>query len=274
YALNYKMPHVLTLHGIPELDAKFTPGKANRLRSFILSKIEGFCRHRVKNLIIISKYLNDYLAAQITGHQWIIENPVSNTFFDATHSPQQNIFYAGMISKRKNILGLLQVFKLVHDRCPMARLLIAGPASDPNYVAQCEAYISENKLTDAVSFLGSLSPSEIKNILEISACLVLLSFQETAPLIIGEAMAVGVPVVASNIGGIPYMIENSITGYVVPPNDIVQTADRLLDIYENKELARSMGEKAQQSAQARYHIDTITDKTLAVYEEIKSNWIP
>ncbi|MDH5601569.1 MAG: glycosyltransferase, partial [Gammaproteobacteria bacterium] len=86
---------------------------------------------------------------------------------------------------------------------------------------------------------------------------------------IEEAMAAGVPVVTSNMCGMPYMVSYDESGYLVNPSEITDISDkikRLLDIDRNKDFS----EKSKEIARERFHPDVVTRKTLNLYRELLS----
>ena len=101
-----------------------------------------------------------------------------------------------------------------------------------------------------------------------AACLALVSHQETAPMIIAEAMAASVPVIASRITGIPYMIEEGQTGFGVNQNDAGDIASKLIALLSDKNRNQAMGRRCQEVALRRFHADVVAAQTLKVYEQI------
>jgi glycosyltransferase involved in cell wall biosynthesis len=99
---------------------------------------------------------------------------------------------------------------------------------------------------------------------------VLISRQETAPIIIEEAMAAGVPVIASNLCGMPYMIEDGQSGFLVDSDDLGQVAEKIQLVLSNSMLATAMGERARQIALSRFHAHVVARRTFSLYEEILS----
>ncbi|MBC8184621.1 glycosyltransferase [candidate division KSB1 bacterium] len=89
---------------------------------------------------------------------------------------------------------------------------------------------------------------------------------------IAEAMACGVPVIATNIGGIPEQIEDGINGFLVPPKDSGSITDRISQLLSNRELGRRMGIKASKNAHQYYGLDRQVDDFLEWYEEIIADW--
>lgn len=267
YSLNCPFPCILTLHGVPEKDVVFSPGYFSRLKSYLQGRIERFCRKRAENIIVISKYISDQLGHDIKGDTWLIENPVATLFFNEGRNESVNLFYAGMLNKRKNILGLLKAFEHALKKRPDLILNIAGPDKDSKYVNECCDFIQNNNLGYKVNFLGSLDTKEIGEQLAQSACLVLLSFQETAPLIISESLAAGVPVVASDVGGAKYMINGKV-GHVVSPRDPVEAGNAIVDMLSRNQL--ELAELAKDEATKRFHIDSVISKTLEAYSSVIS----
>jgi glycosyltransferase involved in cell wall biosynthesis len=98
--------------------------------------------------------------------------------------------------------------------------------------------------------------------------LVLCSETESAPLTLLEAMSSGLPVVATNVGGIPEIVEHGRNGYLVPLKHPEDIAERLLEFNADKEKMRSMGQKARESILERFSTDKIVDRYLEVYERV------
>ena len=90
---------------------------------------------------------------------------------------------------------------------------------------------------------------------------------------IAEAMAAGIPVIASNRCGMPYMIEDGRTGFLVDPESTEQIADRLVRLLASHELCCEMGEAGRRMALKRFHPLAVAEKTVAVYRQICGlNW--
>ena len=84
---------------------------------------------------------------------------------------------------------------------------------------------------------------------------------------IAEAMAVGLPVIASNRCGMPYMVSEGQSGFLIEPDDHAQIADRLMQVLGNPGLRRQMGEEGRRIAMARFYPDAVARQTQAVYEK-------
>lgn len=87
-------------------------------------------------------------------------------------------------------------------------------------------------------------------------------------MIVMEAMAAGVPVIASNICGLPYMVDDEKTGYLVDPADEEMIVHRLSLLLSNSNLAMEFGRRAREVALCRFHVNVIASKTMEVYLEV------
>ena len=268
WTLFYNRPYVFTIHGIPENDALFSKRWFSRSRSFLIGLIERLGRQQSPDTIIINPYVMTELKSQLRGRTWHIENPISREFFEIERkSFIPLILYVGRISHRKNILGLLRAFHTVHEHIPSSRLHLAG-SGDKQTLHACSSYVKKSGLSAAVKFLGNVDRDTLTKELAQAACLALVSHQETAPMIIGEAMAAGVPIVASDMNGIPYMVEEGLTGFRVNQNDPHQIATQLIELLRNVPSNQVMGKRCREVAFKRFHPDEVVMQTLNVYRHI------
>ncbi len=101
--------------------------------------------------------------------------------------------------------------------------------------------------------------------------MVLLSHQELAPIVIEEAMAVGVPVVVSNKCGMPYMVEHGITGFLVEREDHKKTAEHMVALLNDHKLNDRMSKASKKVARERFHVSQVAKLTAEYYKEIIRN---
>ena len=280
-AANCEQPHVLTIHGIIERDELWGRrwGYFRWLQRLVLKLAEDYGRRRVPNIIIISRYIEHFLRKcteklvsekNSSRKTWFIENPIAESYFKVKWNFEPcRIFCCARVVELKNILGMIRAFALIAKQFPNAQLRIAGhTTSQHSYFSECQRAVQETKLEDKVHFLGNISINDVQTEISKSNCLVVPSFQETAPLVISEAMAVGVPVVASRIGGIPDMVEEGVTGYLISPYDIKGIAEAVSMILSDKTLAVSMSQRAKEIAANRFRAAYIAELTMKVYADI------
>lgn len=269
WTLGYNAPYVFTIHGIAERDILFQSGAMLGVRRNTIALIERQGRKRSPHTILISPYVANEIGDQISGKKWNIENPVTDEFFRIQRACKESrILYVGRLSQRKNIIGLLKVFSLLLRRHSSACLILAGDADDHAYRVKCEDFVRDNNMEESVRFVGNVDRPTLLGELSRAFCLVLISKQETAPMIVMEAMAAGVPVIASNICGLPYMIDDEKTGYLVDPTDEEKIANRLSTLLSSPQMAIDFGRRAREVAFNRFHVNVIAQKTMEVYLEV------
>lgn len=270
-ATNCEQPSILTIHGIAERDAMWDSrwGILRRPRRLLLRLTEAYARCRISHVVLISEYTRRFLPEKNRIQKtWLIENPVAESYFDVEWAFEPGrIFCCARIRPLKNTLGMIKAFALIAQCFPHAHLRIAG-TPETAYLEACKEHAKANDIQDKVHFLGNISINEVQLELAKANCLVVPSFQENAPLTIAEAMAVGVPVVAANIGGIPEMVQDGKTGMLVDPYDTKSISDAVSKILSDERLARSMGQSAKETARKRFTASLACKKTLRAYREL------
>ena len=143
-----------------------------------------------------------------------------------------------------------------------ARFVVAGAGSQ----AQALAEQIPVGLRDRVVLLGDVRP--VEPITAKLVVLVLPSIAEGLPGALFEAGALGVPVVATAVGGIPEVVVDGVTGILVPPQDPAALADAIASLLDDPERARAMGEAGRQRVEQHFTVERMVAETLALYEEL------
>jgi len=118
------------------------------------------------------------------------------------------------------------------------------------------------------SFEGMKGREELREAFRTASLLVLPSLEDNCPMSVLEAMASGVPVVASNVGGVPDLIRHEENGLLVNPNDLNSMRDAVNRMLTNPELANRLAAQAHLDARAIYHPTVIARRHLEVYREV------
>jgi glycosyltransferase involved in cell wall biosynthesis len=152
----------------------------------------------------------------------------------------------------KNHALLLQAAQIVQTRVPEAAFLIIGDGPERSGL---ETLARQLGIEQSVRFLGTRS--DIPELLTALDAFVLTSRMEANPVSILEAMAVGLPVVAPDVGSISESVIHGVTGYLTQPNLVEPVAERLIELLENPVLARTMGTAGQQLVQQCGSLDSM-----------------
>lgn len=270
-AANCEQPNILTIHGIAEKDALWDRrrGILRRPKWLLLKLTEGYGRRRVPHVVLISDYARRFLPVRNRIRRiWRIENPVPDSYFDVERQTEPGrIFCCCRVRPLKNVHGMIKAFAPVAEEFPDAHLRIAG-AAETAYLQECKQQAEADGIQDKVTFLGNISIEDVQIELARANCLVVPSFQENAPLSIAEAMAAGVPVVAANVGGVPGMVRDGVTGLLVDPHDINSISRAVIKLLSDQALAQFMGQRARESAEDRFRASAVCEKTLYAYRDV------
>jgi glycosyltransferase involved in cell wall biosynthesis len=161
----------------------------------------------------------------------------------------QNILYTGVLIPRKGVHHLIDAFAETAKDFPQANLVIIGHDEHRTYTAELKNRVVRLGLEDRVRFLPPMPQEELATWMHGAVAFVLPSISEGLGRVIFEAMASGTPVIGSSVGGIPDMIEDGITGFLVPPGDALSLANKIHWLLENRAEAEAMGKRARVAAE-------------------------
>jgi glycosyltransferase involved in cell wall biosynthesis len=159
------------------------------------------------------------------------------------------LLFVGRLRIRKGVEVLLEALRELRGGAPGAVLKIAG---DGEHRGALERKAAELELGSAVAFLGSCDGARVRTLLAGAAALVVPSIYEGMPLVVLEAMERGVPVVASAVSGIPEVVVDGETGWLVPPEDPEALAGALSEVLAGPLEARRRGEMGRRRVEERY----------------------
>jgi glycosyltransferase involved in cell wall biosynthesis len=177
-------------------------------------------------------------------------------------SPQPTVVFVGRLVAEKDPMNLLEAFRLAAARLPQARFEIVGGGS---FQVEMEARIRECSLESNIKLLPATA--DIRPALRKAWVFTIASVSEASPNVILEAMAAGLPVVATRVGGIPELVEDGTSGLLVEPRNSASLAEALVALLADEDRRRSMGEKGRERVLARHSIQTMVRQTEQVLLE-------
>ena len=157
----------------------------------------------------------------------------------------------------KRLTDVIEIFALVREKMP-AKLVLIGDGPDRG---AAEYIVRKKKLVRDVHFLGK--QDRVYRLLSQADLFLLPSDMESFGLAALEAMACEVPVVASNVGGVPEVIEHGVDGYLHEPRDVKAAARHALEILSRQDRGRAMGQTARINARKKYCANDV----IPLYEE-------
>jgi glycosyltransferase involved in cell wall biosynthesis len=169
---------------------------------------------------------------------------------------------------QKNHRLLLQAFAQASPQLPDALLLLVGPPDrlDPAYAESLKALAQELGLGQHVRFLGSRA--DVPDILRASDVFVLSSDYEGNPLSVLEAMAAGLPVISTAVGGVPELVQHGATGLLVPAGDACSLAEAIAQLGCDPARRAAMGNAARQTARERFDVRVMSLAYATLYQQL------
>lgn len=164
------------------------------------------------------------------------------------------------ITERKGIDLLIQAFDLLIQKKLPAQLLVIGEGPLKRQLQKRYRHLEESH---DIHFLGY--QKDVRPYLSISDLFVLPSLGEELPLSILEAMASGVPVIATDVGGIPEIIEHGESGWLVKPGEVRKLTSALSYLMDDKRMAQRLADNALHLVKARFSLSAMVNQTEEIY---------
>jgi len=254
-----RYPLVFTVHD-------FQPHPGDRLSQKTPLWVEMFARRRADELIVHSQFLRDLVVRNLRGtaekisvipHIQIGEDLPPSTSKEEEHL----ILFFGRIWEYKGLEFLIRAEPLITARVPDARILIAGQGEDfsryTRMMVHPDRFIVRNEF---------ISEDLAADYFQRASVVVLPYIEASQSGVIPLAYSAAKPVVATTVGGLPEIVEDGRTGYLVAPRDAAQLADAVTRLLLDPSLRRQMGKNGKSKLQAECSSEVIARKTMEVYQ--------
>ncbi len=185
--------------------------------------------------------------------------------------PDGRLFaFSGKLNQGKGLEFIVRVWKDWAGKHPDCKLVLIG--SGANQFLSCEddlrVFVRAHGLESSVLFVGSVT--NVNEYLQASDFFVFPSESEAMPLALLEALATGLPTLASRIGGVTDVVEDGSNGRLLPVNDAAAWAQALTDMVERPDAAREMGRRGRDTVLARFSIPHVADEHLKLFQSLGS----
>ena len=187
----------------------------------------------------------------------------------------KEILFVGRLVERKGVIYLIRAFRNVLEKYKKpVRLIIVGDGPERNKLEQ-ESYILG--IEKNVKFTGFVSDDILNDYYNSADVFVLPAIidsrgdTEGLGVVLMEAILRGIPVVASNVGGIVDIVENNKTGILTDEKDVNQLANAIIELLENKKKAKYLSDKAMECLKIKFSWSSIEKKYLKIYKSITNS---
>jgi len=166
--------------------------------------------------------------------------------------PGKRLLYVGRLSAAKGLPILLESLAALKSSHPEIILTVVGDGEDR---AELEQMTARLELNNNVKFVGYKSQAEVREYMQETDVFVLPSFAEGVPVSLMEAMAAGVPVVTTQIAGVSELVENGVSGYIVPAGDSTTLAERIKTLLTEPQLRSQFGTAGREKIEKEFNLN-------------------
>lgn len=260
-AFSLRIPAILHLHGAEF--ALFYDRECGPVRKRLVRFVFNRCHH----VVVLSGAWKAWACQMCTNPNVVrIYNPVllpSKVTPWKQRKPGTALFL-GRLGKRKGSYDLLEATARVAAERPELRLLLGGDGE----LDEVRARAAELGIADKVELLGWVRGEDKEQLLAMAVLYVLPSYNEGLPVSVLEAMAAGLPILSTPVGGIPEAVADGIEGFLIEPGDVQALAERLNHLLGDPELARRMGECARHKVEIAFSAAAVLPQIEAMYTEM------
>ena len=270
-----KLSVVVTVHGLVRIEKLNALKKSISAKRIIQYLYQGWVEKRFLSHLPIAIVDTEYVKEKVNQYpirrkpvMHVIPQGIDEAFFSLNCSKDSRmILSVGAIGERKGHLLTLKAFELAEEKGMDVRLVIAGTIADKQYLERLQNAIAQSKYKNQVSLFTDLTDEALKRLYEKAHLFVLHSEEESQGIVFAEAMATGLPVVATQVGGIPWVVRNGRNGFLSEYGDVDTFADNIRKLLSDTPLWQSMSDVSSQAAEA-YHWCIIKDRIIELYHSI------
>lgn len=219
----------------------------------------GTWQRRVDRFIVLTEFgRGRFIAAGLPPKRLMVK-PNFVDLPPPASSPRSGLLFVGRLSQEKGVKTLLQATAGLRDlqRSPSAEIRVAGDGPLAGEVACSD-----------VTALGPLAAADVHRQMQAAVALLMPSTcYEGFPMVLVEAYANGLPVIASRIGALAELVEDGVTGLLFEPGNAEEMADKMRWAIEHPELMRRMGDAARQRYEALYRPEHNYEQLMAIYRD-------
>jgi glycosyltransferase involved in cell wall biosynthesis len=273
--MKFSIPVVMRIHGSDTYFCNLEQ-RQQKLKNFVLEKMAFNAADKV---IAVSCFAATQTAKVFKSKRTIdvIHNGIDITQFkveEKAYEPLQ-LLYFGSVIRKKGVLELAHIFNELIQLEPKAKLMIVGNdcidvVENVSTVQLVKDILNEEALNQT-EFKSQVPYVEIKDLINKAHVVALPSYAEAFPMTWLETMALGKPLVASNIGWSKEIINDGINGYSVFPSEHKHYAEKIRSLFLDEKMCYTFGSNARETITTNFSLAIITKKNIEAYKAIINN---
>jgi glycosyltransferase involved in cell wall biosynthesis len=242
-----------------------------RMMTTVTSALERRALHKLRHVFAESVYTRDLVAGIVSPDRLSVAPPGVDTslFHPDEYQSESYILSVGRLNDpRKNVGMLYRAYASLRSRFPAAPALVLAGQSMPSPAD--EALARELGITSHIDRRANLSFEDLAATYREASVFVLTSNEEGLGIVILEAMASGIPTIATRCGGPDLIVEEASTGHLVSVDDHESLALRLQDLLQDLPSRKAMAARVRAVAESKYSLDAAAGAYFDVYQQILS----
>lgn len=266
---------VVTVHGLARVEKRNQLKNRFTIKRIIQFLYQGRAEMKLLSCIPIAIVDTEYVR-EMVNHYPIRKKPemrvvpqgINEDFFFMNCSSGSHTFLSvGAIGERKGQMLTLKAYEQVRQTGLDAKLVFVGPVANRSYYEALKEAIGSSEFTNDIRLSVDLTGEELRQRYTEANVFVLHSEEESQGIVFAEAMAVGLPVVATRVGGVPYVVREGVTGLLSDYGDVASFANNMTKLMSDKLQWQSMSRNSKQMSD-RYHWFSIADKVFEIYQSM------
>lgn len=259
-AFAFRVPYLFHLH-----DGRFPVFYQRGCNGLAKSWVRAVLRKAARVVVLTQRWRDEVRKIEPAARITVIGNPVSVPILvRPLQRPARSVLFLGWLHRDKGVLDLMRTIPDILRSVPEATFVLAGTGDIDSMTTLARSL----RVEQAVRWPGWVDGAEKDNLLRKADVFVLPSYYEGLPLGMLEAMARGVPVVATRVGGIPDVIEDRVNGLLVDPGQPEALARAIVTILTDDALRSRLREAARSDVRERFSTDIVIEDLETLYREL------
>ena len=219
-------------------------------------------------VIVLSEEWEEWMRSRgfVPQRLMVMHNAVPVPAQSCVPCSRQDVLFLGRLDANKSPDVLLRASRKALELHPKAKLIFGGDGYPKRY----KALARELGIADRCEFLGWITGEDKEKLFERAGVYCLPSKNEGMPMSVLEAMAHGVPTIATPVGGVPQVIEDGVNGYLIPVDDERRLSELLCNLMNDSDLRAHIGRTGRECVARDFNIELVVDRLCRMYEGLFS----
>lgn len=259
-ACAFRVPYLLHLH-----DGRFSVFYQRGCRGLAKSWVRAVLRKAARVVVLTPRWRDEVRKIEPTARIAILGNPVPVSLsVRPFQRPARSVLFLGWLHRDKGVFDLMHAIPDVLRSVPEATFVLAGSGDVDAMMTLARSL----RIEHALRWPGWVDGAEKDQLLRSADVFVLPSYYEGLPLGVLEAMACGIPVIATSVGGVPDVIEDRINGLLVDPGQPAALARAIVTMLTDDALRARLREAAHRDVRKRFSAETVIEELESLYREL------